>query len=157
MTKTDKQGQHRDNKNKKIINHLFILSRDKEKVANARCVAALCYRGNIISYGFNQYRTSWVQRRFKKNPEACFLHAEVDAIKNAMKIVDYQTIRKLTLYVVRARLINNQYQFGNAKPCCGCQACIDWFGISKVYYTCNDGSYQQLNYKEELYKWKRLL
>src|SRR5690606_27379722 len=79
-------------KTEKIINELFTLARDKERVSNARIVAALVYKGKIVSYGFNQMRTSWVQRRFKKNPHSHFLHAEVDAVKNAMKVVDADTI-----------------------------------------------------------------
>lgn len=131
-------------KTEKIINELFLLARDKEPVARAKVVAALVYKGKIISYGFNQYRTSWVQRRFKKNPDAQYLHAEVDAIKNAMKNVEGSVISSASLYIVRSRKIGGKNVFGTAKPCSGCADCIDWFDIKKVFYTTDEGTVEQL-------------
>lgn len=127
----------------KVVDDLFILARDKEKVGKAKVVAALIYKGKVISYGFNQYRTSWVQRRFKKNPESHYLHAEADAVKNAMKVVDNDTISKSTLVVVRAKKNAGKNVFGNAKPCVGCQSCIEWIGINKVYYTTDEGTIEE--------------
>lgn len=141
---TQSSSKSAKSKTEKIINELFILARDKERVANARIVAALVYKGKIISYGFNQNRTSWVQRRFKKNPHAHFLHAEVDAVKNAMKVIDADTISKSTLIIARAKSVSGKEEYGLAKPCDGCQSCIDWFNIKRVYYTLDGSGYEQL-------------
>lgn len=127
------------NKTEKILEQLFTLARDKEPVSNARVVAALYFKGKPLAYGFNQSRTSWVQRRFKKNPDACFLHAETDAVRNALKISDKDTIAKSTLYISRAKSVGGKWVFGNAKPCIGCQSCIDWFGIGRVIYSTECG------------------
>lgn len=131
------------NKTEKIINDLFTLARDKEPVARAKLVAAVVHKNKIISYGFNQYRTSWVQRRFQSNPEARYLHAEVDAVKNALKIINAEDLSKATLYVARSRKIDGKHVFGNAKPCRGCEQCIAWFDIKRVYYTTDEGAIAQ--------------
>lgn len=129
----------------KIINQLFTLAGDKEPVGKARIVAAVVYKGKVVSYGFNQNRTSWMQRRFKKNDLSLFLHAEVDAIKNALKNSDPDTVSKSTLYVVRSKKNAGKEVFGSAKPCRGCQSCIKWFGVNKVIYTTDENTYEELN------------
>lgn len=131
-------------KSDKIINELFALARDKERVSGARIVAALVHKNKVVSYGFNQYRTSWMQRKFKSNDLSLFLHAEVDAIKNALKVVDADVVKKSTLYVIRARKIAGKEVFGSAKPCRGCQSCIKWFDINRVYYTTDENTYEAL-------------
>lgn len=127
------------NKSEKIIDQLFMMARDQEPVSRARIAAALVYKGRVISYGYNQTRTSWMQRRFKKNEHSYFLHAEVDAIKNALKVTDAETVKKSTLYVARAKTIDGKDVFGLAKPCNGCQECIKWFNVRKVFYTTDEG------------------
>lgn len=129
-------------KTDKIIEQLFMMARDKERVANARIVAAVVFKGKVVSYGYNQYRTAWMQRRFKKNSDSIYLHAEVDAIRNALKVVDADTVSKSVLYVARARSIGGKEQFGNAKPCAGCQSCIDWIGMKRVVFTTDNGTEQ---------------
>ena len=127
------------NKSEKIIEQLFLMARDQEPVARARVAAALVHKGRVISYGYNQSRTSWIQRRFKKNDHAFFLHAEVDAIKKALKIVDADTVKNSTLYVARAKTIDKKDVYGMAKPCNGCQECIKWFNVKRVFYTTDEG------------------
>lgn len=128
----------------KIIHDLFLMARDKERVSNAKITAAIVYKGRVIAYGYNQYRTSWVQRRFKRNEHSHYSHAETDAVKNALKCTDIDTISKSTLIIVRAKEVNGKNVFGNAKPCSGCQECIKWMGIKKVIYTTDEGKYEQL-------------
>lgn len=134
------------NKSERIINQLFSLARDHEAVANAKIVAALAYKGTIISYGFNQARTSWMARRFRRNPKSHYLHAEVDAVRNALKIVDAFTISKSTLYVARAKhqSRNGPMIYGMAKPCIGCQECIEFFNIKKVFYSLDGEGIEEL-------------
>jgi len=108
----------------------------------------MVYKGKIISYGFNQDRTHRMSRRFKKNPDANFIHAEVDAIKNALYRTDAKTVGKSTLYVARAKKVeryNPNMVFGKAKPCRGCQDCINWFDIKKVFYTEDNGEVGEIN------------
>lgn len=132
-------------KHDKIIDQLFTLARDREPVGNARIAAAIFYKGKIISYGFNQTRTSWMQRRFKRNPQSFFLHAEVDAVRNALKIVDESILTKSTLYIARAKYLHRggPFGYGLAKPCKGCQDCIDWFNIKQVIYSCDNGDIEE--------------
>lgn len=133
-------------KNDRIIDELFALARDREKVYRAKFAAAIAYKGKIVAYGFNQERTSHLARRFKKNPHANWLHAEVDAVKNALKVLDQDELSKSTLYVVRAKKTDDKKSdaFGDAKPCEGCRQCIEWFDIKRVYYSTEDGGYEEL-------------
>lgn len=130
----------------RIISQLFDLASDHERVYRAKIAAALVYKGKIISYGFNQERTHHLSRRFQKNEHSHWLHAEVDAVKNALKRHDAKVVSKSTLFVVRSKMNGKDGDdvFGNAKPCKGCQECIKWFGISKVYYSTDQG-YEELN------------
>lgn len=134
------------NKSERIIEQLFLMARDQAPVANARIAAAVVHKNKVIAYGYNQSRTSWMQRRFKKNDHAFFLHAEVDAIKNALKATDTDTVKKSTLYVARAKTINGKNVFGLAKPCNGCRDCIEWFDVKRVIYTLdNEGIEYETN------------
>lgn len=127
------------NKTERIIHQLFLMARDQKPVGRARVASALAHKGKVIAYGFNQYRTAWMQRKFKKHPEANHVHAEVDAIRNALKIYGPGIVAKSTLYVARAKIIDGVAVLGNARPCCGCESCINWHGISRVWYSTDSG------------------
>lgn len=126
-------------KSEKIIEELFVLARDHEKFGRARVAAAVVHRGKIISYGFNQPRTHSLQQVFQKNPEAIYLHAEIDAIKNAIRVSDYDTLKKSTVYVARSKNVDGDDVYGNAKPCKGCEACLKFFNVKRVIYTTDEG------------------
>jgi TPP-dependent indolepyruvate ferredoxin oxidoreductase alpha subunit len=68
---------------------------------------------------------------------AVFFHAEVHAIKNALKSVDVEDLSKCELYIVRAKRnsTNRKWITGMSKPCSGCQKCIDLFDLKSVYYS----------------------
>jgi hypothetical protein len=92
--------------------------------------------------GFNKKKSHPFQRKFSKHEEAIYLHAEIDAIKNALKNVDAETISKSTLYIMRVKYEDmNAKRFvrGLSKPCEGCSRAIAQFGIKKVYYTTEEG------------------
>ena len=131
------------------INNLFMIARDREPVFKARIASALVYKNKIISYGFNQNRTAWMQRKFKKEPNSHYIHAEVDAIRNAMRIVDFDTIAKSTLYIARAKIKNNNFSYGLVEPCSGCKECINFFNIRNVYYTTDENEIKKLEFNCE--------
>ena len=109
-----------------------------EKVV-ARVSAMIVIKNKPIALCTNQRKTHPFQATYGKNKDAIFLHAEVSAIKNALKQVSIDDLRKATLYVARAKKANNQPRSkdiqGMAKPCTGCLLCIIDFGVKRVVYT----------------------
>ena len=123
--------------NTHIFDETFKLAQSVEPVRGARIAAAVVRRGKVISYGYNHKKPHPFQTRFCKNPHAVFFHAEVHAIKNALKSVDVEDLSKCELYIVRAKRnsTNRKWITGMSKPCIGCQKCIDLFDLKNVYYS----------------------
>ena len=123
--------------NTEIFNETFKLAQSVEPVRGARIAAAVVRRGKVISYGYNHKKSHPFQTRFCKNRHAVFFHAEVHAIKNALKSVDVEDLSKCELYIVRAKRnsTNRKWITGMSKPCSGCKKCIDLFDLKSVYYS----------------------
>jgi tRNA(Arg) A34 adenosine deaminase TadA len=125
--------------------HVFSLL---EKVIEAsdhpkfRMAAAITMRNKIISFGYNRMKSHPLQAKYGANTDSIYLHAEISAIKNALKIISINDLKKCTLYVFRQRKIKGQYQHGLAKPCSGCMRAIVEFGIKNVIYTQNQTEIQ---------------
>jgi deoxycytidylate deaminase len=120
-----------------IQDEIFKLAQSVEPVRGARIAAAVVRRGKVISYGYNHKKSHPFQTRFCKNPHAIFFHAEVHAIKNALKSVAVDDLSRCELYIVRAKRnkTNRKWITGMSKPCSGCQKCIDLFDLKGVYYS----------------------
>jgi deoxycytidylate deaminase len=130
---TDKQN--------KIVSTLFLMASDHESTANAKIVAAVVYKNQIISYGFNSMKSHPFVIPYQKNEDAIYLHAETDAIKNALKRISVEHLTKCDLFIVRAKHAyskGKKMRYGMAKPCNGCARCITTFGVSSVYYSTED-------------------
>jgi deoxycytidylate deaminase len=113
-----------------------------EPVARARVAAFLVYKNEIIAVGYNKSKSHPFQKRFGSNSKAIYLHAEVDCIKNSLRDVDVDFLKKCTMYVLRTKRPDNDHNaFVRAlsKPCEGCHRAINTFGIKHVYYTTDDG------------------
>lgn len=93
-------------------------------------LCAILKTNKNIYYGYNQKKTHPLQKKFSKNPWAIYLHAEIDAIRQAYKVGG--NISDSTLYVARTLIDNTP---ANACPCNGCQQAINHFGIDKVYFS----------------------
>ena len=104
-------------------------------VARAK-VAALVVKGHrLATVGLNQAKTHPIAKRFGRNPDACFLHAEVDALYKGSRITD---LRDCDLYVARTW---KNGQWAMSKPCEGCRRAIKFFGVGRVFYTVGPGDY----------------
>jgi tRNA(Arg) A34 adenosine deaminase TadA len=130
----------------KIFKLLETVVADVIPVSNARIAAALVIRNDIISIGINKKKSHPFQAKFLKNDHAIFLHAEIDAIKNALKKYDISKVEKSTLYICRMKWSNGRKKFerGLAKPCSGCMMAISTFNINNVYYTTNGPDIKKL-------------
>lgn len=107
-----------------------------EPVANARVAAAIVRRGEIISLGTNKPKSHPLQAKFAKHPEATLLHAETMSIVNALSLHKHDDLEKSEIIVVR---VKRDGSLALAKPCIGCLAAINYYGIKKVLYTNDAG------------------
>ena len=79
-----------------------------------------------------------------KNEHAVYLHAEVAAIKNALREIDVDDFSKCDIYITRVKKeapFTKKFVWGLAKPCIGCERAIAEFGLKRTIYTCDDGDY----------------
>lgn len=131
----------------KYFNVLKRIAEDIEPVSRMRLAACLVYKNEVISIGTNKRKTHPFQRKFGKNSESIFLHAEIDCIINALKRVDKTVLEKSTLYVQRVKKKNSDsihFINGMAKPCIGCQKAIAQFKIKEVFYTVDEKGFEEL-------------
>lgn len=127
---------------KKIIDNLFDMASMAKSVANARIVAGLVYKGELIAIGGNKLKTHPFQNRYSKNDESPYLHAENDCIVRGLRDFDSDLLAKSKLFVVRAKKKGpRQVQdiWGLAKPCDGCMRAIRDFKIKDVWYSTDEG------------------
>ena len=136
-----------DLKHSKNINILSKIAVSVEPVAQARIAASIVYRNEIVSVGVCQKKTHPFQAQYGKNEDCIYLHAETDAIKNAIKLIGLEELAKSTLYVCRVKFEDyskKKFLFGLAKPCIGCARAIANFNIGKVVYSLDNEGYQVL-------------
>mgnify|MGYP006345926419 CR=1 FL=1 len=112
-----------------------------EQVRSSRHAAIISYKGNQVSWGVNRYKTHPIMLQYQRNEQAIFLHAETDAIKNALKERD--DLSRCSLYVLRIKKDDDRKTniCGIAKPCIGCMKAISTFGIKSVKYTLDNNGY----------------
>lgn len=125
-------------KHSKYINILSKIASDLSPVKSARLAACVVLQNDIISFGVNEMKSHPFQARYGKNSDAVYLHAETSAIKNALKYISINELKRCSLYICRVKYTDAskiKLMFGTAKPCPGCFRCINTFEISKVYYT----------------------
>lgn len=123
----------------KLLEKIAIAS---EPVARTRLAACLVYKNELLAVGYNKNKTHPIAKRFQKTEGAEYLHAEVDCIKNALRTYSPELVAKSTLYVLRVKHPDDDHKAfirGMAKPCTGCQFCIDQYQIKKVYFTTDNG------------------
>lgn len=130
----------------KLFN-LCKIADERPAVYRAQIVAGIYIRNKQIAIGFNSYKSHPFQARFGKHEESIYLHAETDAIKNALKILDVHDMKKCSLYISRMKWEegdNSKRIQGLAKPCEGCQRAIATFDIENVFYTLDDEGWEML-------------
>lgn len=100
--------------------------------------AGVVYRNTLIATGVNSYKSHPMMLQFGKNSESIFIHAEIDAIKNALRIITVQQLAKCDLYIMRVKregVKNSPWIRASAMPCVGCQRAIVNFSLRNIYYT----------------------
>lgn len=132
----------KNKKHEKIMNILARVAVDLNPVGSAKIASCLVIKNQIVSFGYNQKKTHPLQAKFGKNSECIYLHSEIDSIKNALRFVSVDDLKKATLYICRVKhnVENHKIlQYGLSKPCSGCANAIDTFGIKKVVFSTDNG------------------
>ncbi len=73
-----------------------ILNAEKSSLKIANHGAVIIYRGKIVGRGYNKYCVEDINKVNRWS-----VHAEVDAINNALRTISAEDLRKSTLIVVR--------------------------------------------------------
>ena len=131
--------------NEGILNTLTKVAEANDD-SNIRFAAAVVRGNKIVSVGFNHMKSHPFQAKFAKNEMAIFLHAEVHAIKNALREVNVDELSKCDIYITRVKRKmagDKQFVWGLSKPCPGCQRAIAEFGFRRTIYTTDEhGKYE---------------
>jgi len=128
-------------------NHIFSLLEPVAELSDHpryKMAAAIVQKNRVISFGYNRMKTDPLQARFAKNQDCIYLHAEIACIKNALRKLDVDNLRKTDLYVMRVRNNDDGTEWAMSKPCEGCMRAIEEFGIRRVFYTTNPGEFATL-------------
>ena len=73
---------------KRIFQYLTKLALDNEGTKGRfRLAAGIVHKKSLIATGVNSYKSHPLMLQFGKNSDSIFLHAEVDAIKNALRLL----------------------------------------------------------------------
>lgn len=126
--------------NYNLLNILSKIAAANDEYPRARLAAGLVKNNKVLSIGINRNKTDPLQAKYGKNSEAIFLHAEIHAIKNALKEYNIEDLDGATMYVCRVKRpseLSKKWVWGLAKPCEGCSRAIAEFGIKNVIYTTN--------------------
>ena len=117
-----------------IFKTLYPIALNLTPVFRTRHAACIVYKNEYISFGVNSNKTHPFQSKYSKHPSSIYLHAEIDAIKNARY---FKELPKSTLYVARVKWDDKEENiiFGNSKPCLGCAKAIIQFNVKDVIYT----------------------
>lgn len=106
-----------------------------------KLAAGVVYRKQLIATGINSYKTHPIMYQWGKNTNSIHLHAEIDAIKNALRLITPDQLAKCDLYIVRVKRtspLRKQWTYGIAKPCIGCKRAIESFNLKNIYYTTDE-------------------
>lgn len=131
----------------KVMKVLSRVADASEPFARAKMAAALVYKNEIISIGTNKNKTHPLQGRYAKHEAAIYLHSEIDAIANAMRRYDVETVAKSKLFIYRSKWTHSKKPVltqGMAKPCQGCMRAIAAFDIKHVCYSLEEEGYEWL-------------
>lgn len=101
-----------------------------------RLVAAVTKKGDIIGLGKNSMKSHPFQARFSKNESSIYLHAETAAILDAVN--RGENPRGGVMHVIRPL---RDGSLGLARPCSGCMKALETYGIQRVVYSNEVGSY----------------
>jgi len=104
-----------------------ILNAEKSTLNVANHGAVVIFRGKVVGRGYNKFCVENINKINRWS-----VHAEVDAINNALHKISFDDLKKSSLIVVRKMKDGNS---GLSAPCKCCSNYIKKCGIKKCYYS----------------------
>lgn len=114
----------------------------KAGASRSNHVAGVVFKGRLVCVGRNSYKSHPYQRRFGRNSESIFLHAEVEASIKALRLLSEGQLRKSSLVVARR---HRSGALANSRPCVGCQRLIADLGYKRLHFTTEEGWRHELS------------
>lgn len=128
------KAQFMNRRDSKYLDEAIELARAGDRVGGARIGAVMVIGNRVVSMGQNMLKTHPLQKRYGKNPEAIYQHAEINCIVNFLRKNPANELEKATLYIGRVHG-QEMESVGIAKPCSGCAHAIHQFGIKRVIHS----------------------
>jgi deoxycytidylate deaminase len=113
-------------------------------VSGTRMAACIVFKNKVAAFGVNKLKSHPFQLRFGKNCDSIYLHAEIDAIKNSLRFLEVDDLKKSALYICRIKKEKKKDCWGLSKPCLGCARAIATFNIRTVFYSTDSQTYERL-------------
>jgi len=126
----------------------------------SRLGACVVRKGQIISFGYNQYKSHPLQKKYNINRDRIhedaphYIHAELAALTKAKSILSDESIKDCEIYVYR---IKKNGAVGLARPCAACMEGISKAGIGIVHYTTQNGFAKESIECDEIARLKSVL
>ncbi len=89
-------------------------------------------KGKIVAIGMNRLKSHPLQKRYARNHHSILLHAEIDALRRAVKTHTRAEIAEMSIFVAR---VNKNGLPCLAKPCKGYEQDLKAFGIKSIVWT----------------------
>lgn len=129
--------------NPRILSTLTQLAIQSDGVSNGRVkmAAGIIYKKQLLATGVNQLKTHPIMLGPGYRDGQVFMHAEVDAIRNALNFISPKQLQSCSLYIVRVKKPHigaSNWIHGLAKPCPGCTQTIASYGITDVHWTVDE-------------------
>lgn len=109
---------------------------------HTKTVSFVVYKNKIIQFGINSDKTSPLQKYYRIRTDLKHIenfidkeHSEVNCLRRIDDSVDFS---KCEIVVISKK---RDGEFRCARPCVVCMKAIKDFGITKVYYTNNNGTF----------------
>jgi tRNA(Arg) A34 adenosine deaminase TadA len=112
---------------KQIYINEAISNANKSSLQCSNHGAVVIYRGKIVGRGYNKQKTENINRINRWT-----IHAEVDAIQDALLNISKEDLKKSILVVVR---VMKEGHTGMSAPCSRCSKYIKRCGIPTCYYS----------------------
>lgn len=127
-----------------VMSKLALIAQSQPVVFRVRIICAVVWNRDIIALGRNRQKSHPFQVRYfkyQRHEDAIYLHAEIEAICNALKILSTEQMKSASLYICR---VKRDGTWAIAKPCAGCTQAITQFDIKDVYFTREHREYDKL-------------
>lgn len=120
------------------LSTLRILAEEAEGVKSRVHVAGIVHRKWLIASGTNRRKTHPLMSRFGKTEDCVVVHAEIDAIAEALSFTRQSVFQECALLSLRW----HESGWKNATPCAGCWEAIRYYKFPEVWASAEDGFYR---------------